>query len=193
VARVIELRPAMLGIFGVLLNQRFSAAKTRVHGDLHLGQLLNTGKEFVFIDFEGSAERPIGERALRRCPLVDLAAMLRSLDYAAAAALHREAEADRETLRSWATHWTQTMMRTLADSYFAATDGVAFIPPEPADRYALLTAYLLDRALREIAHELNGSGEFVGVPLSAVAELLAVSPAMETSRSPHSPSRPAAV
>ena len=28
--------------------------------------------------------------------------MLRSLDYAAAAALRREAEADRETLRPWA-------------------------------------------------------------------------------------------
>jgi maltose alpha-D-glucosyltransferase / alpha-amylase len=173
VARVIEQRPRMLGIFGVLLNQRFAAAKTRVHGDLHLGQLLNTGKEFVLIDFEGSAERPIGERALRRCPLVDLAAMLRSLDYAAAAALLREAEADRDNLRPWAALWAQMMTQTLTESYFAATNGMSSIPPDAASRHALLTAFMLDRALRELAHELNGSCEFVGVPLAAVAELLA--------------------
>ena len=41
----------------------------RCHGDYHLAQLLNTGKEFVVIDFEGEAARPLGERRLKRSPL----------------------------------------------------------------------------------------------------------------------------
>ena len=172
VARVLEGRPAILRIFSVLLDRRFAAAKTRVHGDLHLGQLLNTGKDFVFIDFEGEAGRPIGERVLPRCPLVDLAAMLRSLDYAANAALAREAEADRAALRPWAALWTGIMSRALANSYFSATEGTSFIPPTSGDRDALLAAYVLDRALRELAYELSRGGNFIGVPLAAVAAML---------------------
>src|SRR5947207_200735 len=83
------------------------------------------------------AGRPRGERALRRCPLVDLAAMLRSLDLAAAAALRREAEGDRETLAPWAALWVRVMTETLAAEYFAAANGAPAIPPTSADREAL--------------------------------------------------------
>ncbi len=180
-ARLIEERPAILRRFSVLLDRRFAAAKTRVHGDLHLGQLMNTGKGFVFIDFEGEAGRPIGERSLRRCPLIDLATMIRSLDYAANAALRREAEADRATLLPWAALWTRVMTRSLTDAYFAAIDGASFIPASLGDREALLGAYVLDRALRELTHELVRGGDFVSVPLTAVRALLTPGPEVEDS------------
>ncbi len=171
--QIVEDRPAMLRVFGVLLTQQFLAAKTRVHGDLHLGQLLNTGKEFVFIDFEGEASRPLGERSLKRCPLVDLAAMLRSLDYAADAALRREAETDRDALRPWATVWAQTMKQALTKAYFDASTDASSVPPTAAERETLLRAFVLDRGLRELAQELEHRGESVSVPLAAVAEMLA--------------------
>jgi maltose alpha-D-glucosyltransferase/alpha-amylase len=185
-ARTFEERPAILRKFGVLLDRRFAAGRTRVHGDLHLGQLLNTGRDFAFIDFEGDATRPMGERVIRRCPLVDLAAMLRSLDYAAHAALHRETEADRAALRPWATLWTRVTTRTLAEAYFAAMEGVSFIPSSRDDRDALLTAYMLDRALRELAHELSHGSDFLAAPLAAVAALLSPT-ADAASLSPPSP------
>jgi len=182
-AHVAEEEPAILRMFSVLLNHRFAGAKTRVHGDLHLGQLLNTGKEFVFIDFEGEAGRPIGERALKRCPLVDLASMLRSLDYAAWIAQHREAEGDRETLRPWVTPWVRTVTQTLVREYFAATDGASFLPVTDAERYELLGVFTLDRALREVGHELTRhgefTGEFIGVPLTALADLLSAKAAVK--------------
>ena len=172
-AQVLEQRAAMLAIFGRLLTQRFAAAKTRVHGDLHLGQLLNTGKEFVLIDFEGEAMRPIGERSLKRCPLADVAAMVRSLKNAAAAALRREAEADRETLLPWAELWARTMSVALVKEYFATADGTGFIPAGPEDREVLLETFLLDRAFRELAHALAEQSDFIAIPLSAVARMLA--------------------
>jgi predicted trehalose synthase len=48
-----------------------------------LGQILFTGKDFVILDFEGEPARPIGERRLKRSALIDVAGMLRSLNYAA--------------------------------------------------------------------------------------------------------------
>jgi maltose alpha-D-glucosyltransferase/alpha-amylase len=175
-ARIIEERPAMLRAFSPLLDHRFAAAKTRVHGDLHLGQLLNTGKDFAFIDFEGEAGRPIGERALKRCPLVDLAAMLRSLDYAASVALRREPESDRERLRPWTALWMSVMTETLTSSYFKAATRLRAIPAQPEEQTALLKIFLIDRALRELSREITLHSEYTDVALKAVSELLLPAP-----------------
>src|SRR5207244_11841507 len=61
--------------------------KIRVHGDYHRGQTLRTESGFVVLDFEGEPARPIAERRRKQSALVDVAGMLRSLDYAVHATL----------------------------------------------------------------------------------------------------------
>src|SRR5256885_5326715 len=87
-----------------LLDRRTNAAKIRIHGDYHLGQLLYTGKDFVILDFEGEPARPLSDRKMKRSALRDVAGMMRSFQYAAYSALWQPAmrEEDGPFLEYWA-------------------------------------------------------------------------------------------
>ena len=73
-------------------NNTLRRGRIRIHGDLQLGQVLWTGRDFVFLDFEGDATRPISERRIKRSPLRDMARMLRSFHHATYAGFHQQAE-----------------------------------------------------------------------------------------------------
>jgi maltose alpha-D-glucosyltransferase/alpha-amylase len=99
-----------------LLDRRTNAAKIRIHGDYHLGQLVYTGKDFVILDFEGEPARPLSDRKMKRSALRDVAGMMRSFQYAAYAALWQQAmrKEDVPFLDRWADLWyrqTSSMFR----------------------------------------------------------------------------------
>jgi maltose alpha-D-glucosyltransferase/alpha-amylase len=155
-----------------LLNRKITAVKTAIHGALHLGQILNTGKDFVIIDLEGDPSRALSERQLKRSPLVDVATMLRSFDYAANSALRRQQATDMEFLAPYAAAWIDQIGNEFVSAYLETAKGAPFIPDDPEDTHLLLDAFLMDRAVAEINNELAYRPATVGIPLNALRKLL---------------------
>jgi len=126
----------------------------RIHGDLHLGQVLRTGDEYVLIDFEGEPARPLAERRRPDSALRDVAGVIRSIDYAAHFPARSGGQGP-EDPAAWVAE---------------ATD--AFLDGYGVQRSALLDAYVLDKALYEVVYETDNRPDWVDIPLDAVRRLL---------------------
>ncbi len=137
-------------------------ALQRIHGDYHLGQVLDvpspTGNRFVLLDFEGEPLRPLAERNQPDSPLRDVAGMLRSFDYAAGSA-ERETSEDR---RGWATATRSAFL----DGY-AAGGGL-----DLQAYAAILDAFEIDKASYEIEYEARNRPSWLAIPTTAILRLL---------------------
>lgn len=160
-----------------------AVTKIRIHGDYHLGQVLRTEQSFVILDFEGEPARPLAARRAKQCALKDVAGMLRSFAYAARAATLRMREAspnDRsqeERLAPWLEGWEAGVRTAFLDGYREATSarGVTFLP-QPEVLGAVLRAYELDKALYELAYEINNRPAWLRVPLEGLDRAIAEVP-----------------
>ena len=171
---VLAAEQEMLGREKRLLDRRTNAAKIRIHGDYHLGQLLYTGKDFVILDFEGEPARALSERKLKRSALRDVAGMMRSFQYAAYSALWQPAmrKEDVPFLERWADLWYRQMSSIFLQSYLKTTTGAIFIPKNSDDLQIMLEAYLLDKAVYEIGYELNHRPSWVVIPIRGIKHIL---------------------
>lgn len=135
--------------------------RQRVHGDLHLGQVLRSAGRWVVTDFEGEPLVPLATRTRPDLAVRDVAGMLRSFDYAAAVGgLHHEAA------RDWAGVARTALLRRydeVAGTTLATGEGSSAL---------LLTALELDKALYEAVYEQRNRPDWLHIPLAGVDRLL---------------------
>jgi maltose alpha-D-glucosyltransferase/alpha-amylase len=166
--------------FHVSLSEPINAARIRIHGDYHLGQVLYTDSDFVIIDFEGEPARPLSERRIKRSPLQDVAGMLRSFHYAAFAQLletsgRDSVDADRfERLRPWVESWNAQVAESFLAEYFRTAGAAPFLPRKMAETNKLLELHVLEKAIYELGYELNNRPHWVGLPLEGISKLLGI-------------------
>jgi len=164
--------------FADLEQHPISAFRIRHHGDYHLGQVLYTGQDFMIIDFEGEPARPLSERRAKALALRDVAGMIRSFQYAAFAALFGQVPGipdEPESLKlveRWAAAWNAHVSATYLRAYFEEARDLPFVPSDWTERRRLLDAFLLQKALYEIAYELNNRPDWLPIPLRGVLGLV---------------------
>ena len=171
--------------FRLLVDRRIVSTRIRCHGDFHLGQVLCTGNDFVIVDFEGPEASSLSERRIKRSSLRDLASMMRSFHYATQWSLFGQGigratpqavvrPEDLARLQPWTRFWYAWVSATYMKSYFETAGQASFIPPEPGEMKSLFDAYVLERAFRELAFELQHRPAWAGIPLAGILEALNV-------------------
>ncbi|MFN3931530.1 MAG: maltose alpha-D-glucosyltransferase [Brevundimonas sp.] len=167
---VIAERDLLTASVDRLLKDAVGAPSTRVHGDLHLGQVLVAGADVQIIDFEGEPRKTIAQRTAKASPLRDLAGVLRSFDYAAALASRTSLVAgggDAEVrAQGLLQRFRQEARAALLEGY--AEGGGDAVPPV---NEGLLAVFTLEKAAYEIAYEAANRPDWIGVPLQGLADL----------------------
>ncbi len=143
----------------------------RIHGDLHLAQVIQVDAGWVVLDFEGEPARIPEGRFTHSSALRDVAGMLRSLHYAAASGLAEWDEGDQELL-DLLRAWEERSRAAFLDGYLGQGGVAALLPASEADQRAVLTAFELDKAVYELGYELRHRPDKASIPLEGIARLL---------------------
>ena len=178
-AQVLQSRETLFAIIERARNEAPVGLKTRIHGDLHLGQILVCRDDFIIIDFEGEPQRDFEQRRAKHSALRDVAGMLRSFDYARHTALHQVAQGtgELERLTAQARQWERRVRQAFLATYrdvaqasglYAGSSGFAAVA-------GLLDLFELEKALYELRYEIDNRPDWVAAPLAGMAVLAGIS------------------
>ncbi len=148
---------------------------TRYHGDLHLGQVLLSADDFLITDFEGEPARSIEERRSKGTPLIDVAGMLRSFDYARAVALERAVSLRpelRDRVAPVFADWCAQACSAFVDGYRRGAGQARSVPQDEQEFLDFTTFFQIAKALYEIRYELDNRPQWLAVPIDGVLNLV---------------------
>lgn len=159
--------------------------RIRVHGDLHLGQVLVVQGDAYIIDFEGEPNRSLEERRQRHSPFKDVAGMLRSFDYAAAVAQRNASGVDgamdaQQLVQGVVARYREQACSAFLDAYRLAANGIPHEWQERDGENAALDLFCLEKAAYEILYESGHRPEWLDVPLLGLVALARQLPGVRT-------------
>jgi maltose alpha-D-glucosyltransferase/alpha-amylase len=174
-ARLLDRRDGLFATIRTLVPTEIAAQKTRYHGDFHLGRVLVVQNDFFVIDFDGDPRQPYAARRRKCTPLRDVATMMRSFDYAAAAAVRHAAEsrpAAAPQMTELAESWRQRAVDGFRAAYRKSMRGCPSYPASKKQVRELIAFFSLERAVHELSHELTNRPDWAGIPLTGILAIL---------------------
>ncbi|RIV21463.1 maltose alpha-D-glucosyltransferase [Fibrisoma montanum] len=165
----------ILNVLKGIYTQKFDATKIRIHGQYQLNKLLLTGRDVKIRDFGGNPLQPFSERRLKRTPLRDVAAMIRSICYAAYEGVLKTNQVQQEAitpLLPYASLWAHYVAGFFTKAYFETVKDSKFIPASKDDQKVLLDTLMLEQALADLKYELDNRPEWAVVPLRIIRQIM---------------------
>ena len=172
----LENRESITSQFLAFNENELNSSRIRIHGDLHLGQILMTeAEDFYVIDYEGEPESTIRDRKVKQTPLKDVAGMLRSFHYAVYATIfdpNNDFGLKNEVLFEAGEKYYRAITAIFLNKYVStAMDSNLDIGYNSEIRY-LLKYHLLEKAVYEIGYELKARPDWVIIPLTGIKQIL---------------------
>ncbi|MGY1592602.1 hypothetical protein ACI79D_11540 [Geodermatophilus sp. SYSU D00708] len=165
VPQLSEHAEGLRAVYAAVAGAVEPVVRQRVHGDLHLGQVLRTATGWIVLDFEGEPARPLAARRELDSPMRDVAGMLRSFDYAAR---HMLVEQPGDPQRAYrAQEWAERNRSAFCAGYSAAS-GL-----DPCGDSPLLRALEADKAVYECVYEARNRPHWLMIPLQSLSRLTA--------------------
>lgn len=170
-------RKGLLEQVSELAMQAVGGVLIRVHGDLHLGQVLVVQGDAYLIDFEGEPARPLEERRGKHSPYKDVSGVLRSFDYAAAMVLRSASGVDvsppaRQARQRVARRYLHQARHAFVQAYDLATADLPHAWEQPGGARAALDLFSLEKAAYEIMYEAENRPSWLAVPLHGLHGLV---------------------
>jgi maltokinase len=163
VPQLAEHADGLRKLYAAVAESREPVVRQRVHGDLHLGQVLRTATGWIMLDFEGEPARPLAVRRDLDSPLRDVAGMLRSFDYAARHMLVEQPDDAQRAYR--AQEWAARNRSAFCTGYSTAGD------LDPCGDSPLLRAFEADKAVYECVYEARNRPHWLMIPLNSLSRL----------------------
>ncbi|MGY1689834.1 maltokinase N-terminal cap-like domain-containing protein [Geodermatophilus sp. SYSU D01105] len=165
VPQLAEHADGLRAVYAAVAGADETVVRQRVHGDLHLGQVLRTATGWIVLDFEGEPARPLAARRELDSPMRDVAGMLRSFDYAAR---HMLVEQPGDPQRAYrAQEWAERNRSAFCAGYSAASG------MDPCGDSPLLRAFEADKAVYECVYEARNRPHWLMIPLQSLSRLTA--------------------
>ncbi len=180
VAAVLDSEEAILRLLDPVKTLDIRGLRMRTHGDMHLGQILITGADVIFIDFEGRPTRFISQRREKRSPLRDLAGLCRSIDVASGVALAqhmdrfnvRPSSSDAEAL-SRGTHYASSWLQTALTQGYLRDMEIDLLTEGRGSSRTLMQVFLVEKLGLEIQAHLRGAPALLPSTFEALRRVLA--------------------
>jgi maltose alpha-D-glucosyltransferase/alpha-amylase len=175
VDQALAQRASLLDRLNTLLPPDIDSLNIRHHGDLDLGRILIVKDDIFIIGFGGEPRRPLAERRRKAPAARDVAWLIRSIDYSAAAAMERALRVSPDEhgkLAAVLREWRDRSVAAFLTAYRGIPSNRRLWPADPRAAERALNFFLLEKAFCEIEYELAHRPDWLRVPLSGMLRIL---------------------
>ncbi len=154
---------------------KLKSERIRIHGDLHLGQVLVKDEDFYILDFEGEPESTIRDRKIKQPPVKDVAGLLRSFHYAIYSVILNKSE-DIDLNKKTAMQFGDILYKYIVGVFLS--DYISFVQMNnlnigyPKEVEFLLKYTMLEKAVYELGYELNSRPKWAIIPLKGILSII---------------------